>query len=261
MTSAIKILVATHKDYEYPTSNEYIPVHVGSKQSPLRLGIQEDCEGENISHLNRSFCELTGLYWLWKNTQFEYGGLVHYRRYFKPLKGPCSFVGNQAVAHPDALVALLQKFDVLVPKKRRYYIDTVASQYIGAHYGSDLNCLIDLINKRYPEYNAALELVLSSRSLYLYNMFVMPRSHFDRYCEFLFGILFDLECVIPYRSYGPYQTRVFGFLSERIFNIWLLHNFPSKRIKELEVANLEGDSLVRKGLGLIGRKISGKKLV
>ena len=78
----IKIIVATHKSFEMPQNKElYLPVHVGC-QGKDDLGYQGDNTGENISQLNPYYCELTGLYWAWKNLDCDYLGLVHYRRYF-----------------------------------------------------------------------------------------------------------------------------------------------------------------------------------
>lgn len=51
--------------------------------TPLDLGYQKDNEGDNISAKNPYYCELTGIYYAWKNIPAEYLGLVHYRRYFK----------------------------------------------------------------------------------------------------------------------------------------------------------------------------------
>lgn len=81
----IKILVAAHKTYRMPEDDIFMPVHVGAagKES---IGYQRDDEGENISLKNPYFCELTGLYWMWKNCDNEYNGLVHYRRYFATRK-------------------------------------------------------------------------------------------------------------------------------------------------------------------------------
>ncbi|MGT0131144.1 DUF4422 domain-containing protein, partial [Streptococcus pneumoniae] len=78
----IKILVATHKKYKIPSDTSlYLPIHVGC-EGKKKIGFQGDNSGENISNLNPYYCELTGLFWAWKNLDYDYLGLVHYRRYF-----------------------------------------------------------------------------------------------------------------------------------------------------------------------------------
>ena len=77
----IKILVATHKKYLMPTDDIYIPIQVGA-EGKEDLGFQKDNEGDNISAKNPFYCELTGMYWAWKNLNADYIGLVHYRRHF-----------------------------------------------------------------------------------------------------------------------------------------------------------------------------------
>ena len=86
--STVKIVVATHKKYIMPTDSMYVPIHVGaegkkdSNGNKLDLGYIKDNTGNNISKKNASFCELTGLYWAWKNLDADFVGLVHYRRHF-----------------------------------------------------------------------------------------------------------------------------------------------------------------------------------
>ena len=77
----IKIIVATHKKYKMPNDSIYLPVQVGTENKES-LGYQPDNDGENISSKNPYFCELTGLYWAWKNLDADYIGLSHYRRHF-----------------------------------------------------------------------------------------------------------------------------------------------------------------------------------
>jgi hypothetical protein len=77
----IKVIVATHKPYRMPDDPMYLPLHVG-KNGGEGFGIQGDDTGDNISHKNASYCELTGLYWAWKNLDADAIGLVHYRRHF-----------------------------------------------------------------------------------------------------------------------------------------------------------------------------------
>lgn len=251
---SIKIMVASHKYYEFPEDNGYFPVQVGKVFSKSDYGVVGDDTGDNISFLNKSFCELTGLYWLWKNQKADIFGLMHYRRYFRPVFGKGLKVKNLEVASSLDLSKLMESFDVVVPKKRCYFIETIKSHYERAHHESDLNALEQLIREESPEYHEAFNKVLQSRCLSLYNMFCMDAKHLDEYLTWLFGLLFKLEKRIPYKGYDSYQVRVFGFLSERLFNVWLEHNKDSLRIIRLPVMNLEGESLLRKTLGLILRR-------
>ena len=122
----IKVIVATHKKYQMPTDPMYLPVQVGS-EGKEDLGYQRDNEGENISQLNPAFCELTGLYWAWKNLDADYIGLAHYRRHFKGKqhdKDPFKEVLTQAEAS-----VLFDKTDIILTKKRKYYIETIHDHY------------------------------------------------------------------------------------------------------------------------------------
>ena len=214
----IKILVATHKEYWMPEDNVYIPLHVG-REGKQDLGYVGDNIGKNISVKNANYCELTGLYWAWKNLDCEYIGLCHYRRYFS--KGSVGQDKKAAILHKDDYEKLLQKYDVLLPKKRNYFIETVRSQYEHAHNKRDLDKVEKIVEELYPEYSEAFDKVMNRTKLHILNMFVMKKDKFDEYCQWLFDILFKLEKRIDITSYNQYEARVFGFLSERLFNVWL----------------------------------------
>ena len=77
----VKIIVATHKKYKMPEDEIYIPLQVGAEEKES-LGYEKDNTGDNISSKNSYYCELTGLYWVWKNCSDDYKGIVHYRRFF-----------------------------------------------------------------------------------------------------------------------------------------------------------------------------------
>ena len=81
----IKIIIATHKKYKMPKDNIYLPLYVGSKEKE-NIGFTRDDTKDNISDKNPYFCELTGLYWAWKNLDDDYIGLSHYRRHFSVKK-------------------------------------------------------------------------------------------------------------------------------------------------------------------------------
>jgi hypothetical protein len=90
-------------------------------------------------------------------------------------------------------------------------------------------------------------------------MFVMRRSLFLDYCEWLFGILFAAEARIDFSIYGPYQRRVFGFLAERLLNVWVSNNIEKSKVRYLDVVNLEGESLLEKAVDLLARRFFSRR--
>lgn len=88
------------------------------------------------------------------------------------------------------------------------------SQYEHAHFKKDLDEVEKIIAEKYTGYSDAFRIVMDRRTLHILNMFVMKKSYFDEYCDWLFDILFMLEKRIDISSYDAYEKRIFGFLSE-----------------------------------------------
>lgn len=251
----MKILVATHKKYDMPSCDIYLPIHVG-REGKEDLGYQGDNQGENISSKNSNYCELTGLYWAWKNLNCDIIGLSHYRRHFT-AKSKSEVKKHKedkmALAINDSEIAsLLKDCDVIVPKKRNYYIETIWSHYEHAHHIKDLKETKKIISEKYPEYIDSFDKVMNGKTLHLYNMFIMNKEDFNSYCEWLFDILFELESRTDLSEYDAYQSRIYGFISERLFNVWLIYN--NKNLKQIDVINIDGINWPEKIVNFIKRK-------
>lgn len=249
----IKILVATHKQYWMPEDKIYLPIHVG-RAIKADFGYLGDDTGENISDKNANYCELTGLYWAWKNLKCDYIGLCHYRRYFAHAVSSSDVEKKKlAILQQADYEKLFQQYDVILPKQRNYFIETVRSQYEHAHNKNDLEVAEKIIKELYPEYSKAFIKVMGRTKLHIFNMFVMKKEKFDEYCQWLFTILFELEKRIDIRRYDEYEARVFGFLSERLFNVWL--EKQQLKVIEINVIFLESINWINKGVKFFWRKI------
>lgn len=78
-----KIYVITHKDFKYDILDIYKPIFVGPNKPTSNMKYISDSSSDNISNKNENYCELTAIYWIWKNIHdCENVGIVHYRRYF-----------------------------------------------------------------------------------------------------------------------------------------------------------------------------------
>jgi len=241
MAQKVNVIIATHKKYNMPKDKMYVPVHVGAEGktdengNPLDLGYIKDNTGENISKKNASFCELTGLYWAWKNLDSDYIGLAHYRRHFSLNKISKEPFDN--VLKSDELLPLTNKYSVFVPKKRKYYIETLYSHYEHTHYAEHLDITKQIISEKYPDYLDSCEKVYNRTYGFMFNMMIMRKDLFNSYCQWLFDILFELETRIGEKAkeLSFFQGRFYGRVSEIIFNVWIDQQLKTGVIKDSEI--------------------------
>lgn len=252
----IKVLVAAHKQFPMPVDSVYLPVLVGAvKNYKPGIDYQRDDAGENISAKNPYYNELTGIYWAWKNLKdVDAVGLVHYRRYFY-VKKPFSL---ENVAKEADFAKLLEKYDVIVPTKRNYYIESNYDHYVHAHPAEPLDKTREIIAVDYPDYLPAFDMMMKRRSAHMFNMFVMKKEQFNDYCEFIFSILSELEGRIDISGYSVQDQRVYGYISERLMDVWLYTT--KQNYTEMTWGQLGGEKKIVKGINLIKRKFGiGKK--
>ena len=88
-----------------------------------------------------------------------------------------------------------------------------------------------------PEYVDAFDYFMSTCAMFRCNMMVTRKYVFDAYCEWLFSFLLPAQeefmKMAPLDKLTVNQKRIFGYLAERMMNIWLLKN--NLRLKELPI--------------------------
>ena len=248
---SIRIIVATHKPYRMPEDPVYLPLLVGADQNRPEWKGAVDNEGDNISRKNPYYCELTGLYWAWKNLNADYIGLVHYRRIF--ADGRWWKEKNERIISGTRIAGHLRDTDILLPKPRHYWIETNYSQYAHAHHHEDLDRAREIIEAKHPRYLTAFDAVMKKRSGHRFNMMVMEKEQLNRYCSWLFDILAELESKLDIAAYSQNDQRVFGFVGERLLDVWLETNQAA--YKDIPYVFLEKQNWLRKGTNFIKRKL------
>jgi len=255
----IKVIIATHKKYWMPSDSMYLPLHVG-RENKDDIGYIGDNTGDNISLKNPNYCELTGMYWAWKNLEADYIGLVHYRRHFtdNSLIQQKLYGKKKCILNLEKTQEILKFYDVILPNKRHYYIETIKSHYEHTPwtYAKDLEILRKAIEKLYPEYLSYYDMVLSRTWAHMFNMFIMKKELLNQYCQWLFSILFEVEKNIDITEYTTMEARVYGFLSEFLLDVWIEKN--NINYKELPVMFMENQNWFIKGARFIKRKFSKK---
>lgn len=225
------IYVMTHKKVNnIPDDGFYVPLHVG-RDLGEDLGYLADNTGDSISGKNRNYCELTGLYWLWKNGPEDITGICHYRRYF---------IYDDAIITKDKVEEILNDADIIIPGSGRVHAQTVYENYGNVHFSKDLDTCRAVIADLYPMYLKAFDRAMNSTYMTYANMFICRKDVYDSYCKWLFDVLFEVERRTDISDYDQYQARIYGFLSERLLRVWLF--MQELKVFECETLDIEPDN-------------------
>lgn len=245
--------VITHKEFHYPLPQGYRPVLVGADFNANPAHYTTDNTGENISAKNKSYCELTGLYWMWKNTTDPTVGISHYRRYFSKYQTRKQ-LGLNVLLGGHARPATVEYLDGLLDTPTTWIVSqpenggasTLGAAFAKHHYQRDMNTTRQVVKELYPEYLTGFDQVMASERGSFYNMFYTSRAQLNAYCEWLFKVLFAVEKRTDISSYDTYQQRLYGFLGERLLNVWLTATKASVKYLAEYQTNVMGRRFVLK---------------
>lgn len=262
----VRILVTTHKKVSVPAGTTLQPVQVGpGNKSPhgrFNRSLHDDT-GDNISDKNPMYCEMTTQYWAWKNVTSDYVGFCHYRRYFNfsettYAENPFGevmddFINEEAVRKygldDEHVHRCVEGYDLIttgVHDLRDFPGDfsTPREHYQAAealHYEDLLRCE-KIVRKMYPDYDEDVTAFLDGHFSCFCNMYIMRKPIFDSYCEWAFPILDEWCAQTDMTTYSREAMRTPGHLTERLFNIWRLHQLrlhPEWKVKELQCVHFE----------------------
>lgn len=224
------VYVVTHKPkLVLNLPKGYCPILVGADSKPNPQNFLTDNTGINISSKNPTFCELTALYEFWKNKHDDFVGLSHYRRYFSKYKTQNSLImhsllnGTPQPIEEAKLKSIINNgTDWIVAEPQVGGVGSLQDQFAHFHHLEDLETTRQVIQERYPKSIPSFDKVMNNHnSASFFNMFYTSYTNMNDYCEWLFDILFEVENRVDISHYDNYQKRLFGFLAERLLNVWL----------------------------------------
>ncbi|ELU5091550.1 DUF4422 domain-containing protein, partial [Campylobacter jejuni] len=212
-----------------------------------------DDTGDNISYLNRCLNELTGIYWAWKNYDKlgnpDYIGFMHYRRHFifdnnftnsLQLNGDgYSYIININKQYFEYIgfekyINLIKQYDVILPKLfncnqviEKPHTFTTCKDFLCLWNGNQLSAyklFIFIITHldRYKMYSSLVNEIDQNTVYYPYNMFIMKKDIFFKYCNFLFEVVFLLNDILGYdvSKRDVWTRRELAWVSEYISTLF-----------------------------------------
>lgn len=236
-----KIFTCYHKECELINNEIVKPIQVNKYKNEYRFLDITDDSGENISYKNPIYCEMTALYWMWKNCHKEsYLGLFHYRRL---LMLNTKFNKRNEITimkfddrfldfglNEDNIEEMMGTYDLILPKPVEFKVNLYEQYRNGyMHRIEHLDLALNFIARNYKEYIPYINKFKNSYSGFFCNLFIMKKEILDKYCEWLFPILEYVENEVDYKNYSFHEKRFIGFISERLFTIYLFKLLDEKR--------------------------------
>lgn len=253
----MKIVIATHKKIDFDLPKYYIPVQVNAEVMAKWDNYVHDSDGINISRKNYCYCELTAMYWLWKNCDDDIKGLCHYRRFFSRNQylttsemDFCQLKNlRKYVLEEKEIKKMLDKCDAIVVRPYRPYPLTEMEDLNIWCFSEDIEKLRSTISGMCPEYLNSFDKIMKKTNLSHYNMFIARKELFDGYSEWLFNVLENVEKTIDISNYDMQHKRIYGYLAEALLNVYIEKNHifvqHAKVVEPIEFDNINRMRLLK----------------
>jgi hypothetical protein len=245
MALSLKIYSAYYLSYPImPKLGHIVPIQAGAAIHP-KLPMIGDDTGKNISAKNDLYSELTAAYWILHNEprDTEAWGLCHYRRYLVPIVKKYFFKVKSRTYNKVSQGLLdnvlteewfgflqneLAAHDVLIQrptyaKKDGPKVYTIKDAYYADHIPEHWEVLMQVVCEQTPEFSTSIIPFGELTTMCFNNIMIARWDLWERYLKWLFDILFEVEKRIELPGEG-YQRRVFGFMAERLHNLFIYHH-------------------------------------
>lgn len=188
-------------------------------------------QGDNIDALNPWYCELTALYWMWKNSDADLVGLEHYRRFFCSARSERSRMGSdEAADHLSRHQAIVTEY-------------SHGPKYTAMQWFKDSGKIGDLNTFLGVNRDIATDITdyMSRHTLIQCNMFIARKEIIDDYCTWLFP---RLKAYDEKAGLTDGNRRIDGYLSEHIFGLWLeRHGVDTLKVPKVEIAYRQANGI------------------
>lgn len=193
-------------------------IQAGTALADVSIADIHDDTGINISKKNRMYCEMSAVYWIWKNTDHDWIGIEHYRRHL--------------LVKPEML---RDDIDAILPLPYICYPHEI-SQFLRFTTEDVLNALLKALKELHPDKYEDYHRILYDKYQYTYNMICARRYVFDNYCRWFFEITEYMEKTIGEDVPELIKTRAFSYVAEVLTNLYFMYHQNDLRIRHVEKA-------------------------
>ena len=202
-----------------------IPLEIGAACRETHCCELRDNIGEdNISKKDLLYCEITGLYWVWKNNTHPIVGVSHYRRLILDSR--------------KRIEKSLKKCDIMCMSTGKLYssIENLCLKS-SDRVPEDWYIMKKHLKIMYPEYSNSADVVFNRDWYYACNIFITHQKILNDYCNWLFPLLFKIENDLDLKNRSRNQSRAIGYICEVLLPVYIYHN--KLRVKKLHVLYVE----------------------
>lgn len=231
----IKIYQTFHKPFARDNDCKWIvPIGVNGYTENNWL---TDSLGDNISHLNKYYCELTTMYYVWKNQKHDYVGFYHYRRYLNynldntwvdfPFTKINQDLGMIRYLTNDMQYNRMTRLLNVAPVITTFpfpVLPSIGEQYLGIHAeaAETWHLFLSLLQKDGHDPVMLHSYFRELSRCPMYNTFVMRWDIFNDFCLNLFNLLDRITKKVKF-PFNEYNNRYPGFIAERFLGYYLYY--------------------------------------